>query len=89
MSVGVIAHIAAYVDSNMEGMAEFLRLEREALARGRHADWRELVTRIVGGTAISTQEASRRLGYSLDHPRWSSSLEVCEASLLSAAKKVF
>lgn len=43
--------IAACVDSNMEGMAEFLRLEREAFARGTHADRRELVTRIVEGTA--------------------------------------
>lgn len=81
--------IAASIDTNMEGMAEFLRAEREAYQRGTHADRRELVTFIVEGAAISAQEASRRLGYSLDQPHhaaiiWSEEAEA-ESGLLEQA----
>ncbi|AOK52343.1 PucR family transcriptional regulator [Burkholderia stagnalis] len=71
--------IAAAIDANMEVMAEFLRVEREAYVRGTHADRRELVTFIVEGTAIDAQEASRRLGYSLDQPHHAAIIWIEEA----------
>ncbi|MCO5397517.1 PucR family transcriptional regulator [Ralstonia soli] len=79
----------AFVDANMEGMAELLRAEREAYLRGTHADRRELITLIVEGTAIGAQEASRRLGYALDQPHhaaviWSEEAEA-ESGLLEQA----
>ncbi|TFE36509.1 PucR family transcriptional regulator [Paraburkholderia dipogonis] len=58
--------IAAFIDVNMEGISEFMRAEREERVRGTHADRRELVTLIVEGTAISAQQVSRRLGYTLE-----------------------
>jgi DNA-binding PucR family transcriptional regulator len=83
--------ISAYVESNIEGIAEFLRVEREALQRGTHADRRELVTLIVEGTTIGTQEASRRLGYSVDQPHhaaviWSEEAEADSGLLEQAAE---
>ncbi|WP_199855810.1 PucR family transcriptional regulator [Burkholderia metallica] len=81
--------IAAFIDTNMIGMAEFMRAEREARLRGTHADRRELVTQIVEGTAISAQEASRRLGYTLEQRHhaaiiWSEEADI-ELGLLERA----
>lgn len=81
--------ISAYIDATMEGIAAFMKAEREKRIRSSHVDRRELVTLILEGGAVNTQQASLRLGYHLDQPHhaaivWSEESE-SDAGVLEAA----
>jgi DNA-binding PucR family transcriptional regulator len=58
--------ISAFNDANMEAIAAFMKAEREQRLRGSHVERRELVTLILEGAAVSSQQASQRLGYALE-----------------------
>lgn len=83
--------ISAYIDANMEGIAEFVKAEREERARGTHADRRDLVALIMEGVSVDPQHASIRLGYTLDQSHcaaiiWSEESEADLAKLEAAAE---
>ncbi|GAA3946947.1 PucR family transcriptional regulator [Allohahella marinimesophila] len=81
--------IASFIDACMREMASFMKTEHEQLVRGTHVDRRELVTAILEGASVSSQQASHRLGYSLNHAHhaavvWSEQAET-EIGLLDEA----
>lgn len=83
--------IAAFIDANMEGIAVFMKAEREQRLRNSHVDRLELVTLILEGVAVSAQQASQRLGYNLAQPHcaaiiWSEETESELTELEAAAQ---
>ena len=81
--------ISAFIDANMEGIAAFMKVEREQRMSSSHVDRRELVTLILEGAPVSTQQASMRLGYNLEQAHhgaviWSEET-VAELGALEAA----
>lgn len=83
--------IASFIDANMEGIATFMKAEREQRLRSSHVDRRELVTLILDGVAVSPQQASQRLGYNLEQQHhaaivWSEESESELAGLEAAAQ---
>lgn len=83
--------ISAFIDANMEGIAAFMKAEREQRMRSSHVDRRELVTLILEGAAVSAQQASQRLGYNLAQPHcaaiiWSEETESELTELEAAAQ---
>lgn len=57
--------ISSFIDANMEGIAAFIKTEREQRMRDSHVDRRELVTLILEGIGVNAHQASQRLGYNL------------------------
>ena len=55
-----------FVDSTVAGIAGQMRLERDELTRGTHAERLEVVTLILEGARITRERAATRLGYELD-----------------------
>ncbi len=83
--------IATFIDVNMEGITEIMMAEHEERMRGTHADRRELVTLIVEGSPIGAQQASQRLGYTLEQPHhaaviWSEEADTTLHGLEQAAQ---
>lgn len=83
--------IALFIDGTMEGIAAFMKAEREDLMRGTHVDRRELVTLIVEGVAVGVQQASQRLGYALEQTHhaavvWSEEADTEISALETAAQ---
>ncbi len=81
--------ISAFIDAIMEGVAAFMKAEREKRIRSSHVDRRELVTLILEGAAGNARQASQRLGYNLEQTHhaaivWSEESE-SEAGDLEAA----
>jgi DNA-binding PucR family transcriptional regulator len=58
--------IADLVDSTVAAISAQMRAERDALARGSHADRREVVSLVLDGAPITAARASERLDYRLD-----------------------
>jgi DNA-binding PucR family transcriptional regulator len=56
----------SFIDDTNAAVAAQMRLEREALTRGTHAERRETVELILTGAPITKQRAASRLGYNLD-----------------------
>lgn len=82
--------ISAFNDANMEAIAAFMKAEREQRLRGSHVERRELVTLILEGAAVSSQQASQRLGYALEQSHhgaivWSEEEAGSDISELEAA----
>lgn len=83
--------IATFIDANMEGIAAFMKAEREQRLRNSHVDRLELVTLILEGAAVSAQQASQRLGYHLEQPHhaalvWTEETETELGKLEAAAQ---
>ena len=57
--------ISDFIDAMIEGISAQMRLEREQLTRGTHAERREVVALIIDGSPITRERASTRLGYDL------------------------
>ena len=55
-----------FVDETLAGVAEQMRIERDELTRGTHAERLETVALILDGAPISRQRAEARLGYNLE-----------------------
>ena len=53
--------IADFIDAMIEGISAQMRLEREQLTRGTHAERREVVALIIDGAPITRERASTRL----------------------------
>ena len=69
-----------FVDETLAGVAEQMRIERDELTRGTHAERLETVALILDGAPISRQRAEARLGYNLEQTHtaavvWSDELE--------------
>lgn len=58
--------ISEFVGATLEGIAAQVKLEHHELARGTHAERRELAELILKGAPIDQEHAEARLGYSLD-----------------------
>ena len=58
--------IFTFVDSTITAVLEQVRLEREQLTRGTHAQRLETIALIIDGAPISPRRAATRLGYELD-----------------------
>ncbi len=56
----------AFVDATLAGIAEQMRVERDELTQGTHAERLEVVALILDGAPISRQRAEARLGYNLE-----------------------
>lgn len=59
--------ISSFIDETIAGGMAQMRLERDELTRGTHAERREVVALILDGAPISRQRAESRLGYGLNH----------------------
>ncbi len=59
--------ITTFIDATIAGIHRQLRIERDELTRGTHAERREIVALILHGAAITAQHAESRLGYHLGH----------------------
>ncbi|ORB85742.1 transcriptional regulator [Mycobacterium kansasii] len=58
--------ISEFIDATSSGIAEQMQRERDELARGTHAERREVTALILDGAPISRQRAEARLGYALN-----------------------
>ncbi len=58
--------ISEFVEATSAGIAAQMQRERDELARGTHAERREVTALILDGAAISRQRAEARLGYALN-----------------------
>ncbi|SRX92233.1 hypothetical protein MSP7336_00458 [Mycobacterium shimoidei] len=59
------ASIGSFIDATIAGIYHQMRLERDELTRGTHAEQRETVALILDGAPITPQHAENRLGYRL------------------------
>ncbi|WP_061006807.1 PucR family transcriptional regulator [Mycolicibacterium mucogenicum] len=57
--------ITAFIDATIAGIHRQLRIERDDLIRGTHAERREIVALIIHGAAITEKHAENKLGYHL------------------------
>ncbi len=78
-----------FIDATIAGIAEQIRVERDELTRGTHAERREAVALILDGAPIGRQRAEARLGYNLEQAHtaavvWGDESE-CDASQLDRA----
>ena len=81
-----------FIDATIAGIAEQIRVERDELTRGTHAERREAVALILDGAPIGRQRAEARLGYNLEQAHtaavvWGDESE-CDASQLDRATEV-
>ncbi|BAV42903.1 hypothetical protein SHTP_3934 [Mycobacterium ulcerans subsp. shinshuense] len=58
--------ISEFVEATSAGIAAQMQRERDELARGTHAERREVTALILDGAPISRQRAEARLGYALN-----------------------
>ncbi|WP_158018945.1 PucR family transcriptional regulator [Mycobacterium basiliense] len=58
--------ISEFIDATAGGIAARMQRERDELARGTHAERREVTALILDGAPISRQRAEMRLGYALN-----------------------
>ncbi|EUA14413.1 pucR C-terminal helix-turn-helix domain protein [Mycobacterium kansasii 732] len=58
--------ISNFIDATAAGIAAQVQQERDELARGTHAERREVTALILDGAPISRQRAEARLGYALN-----------------------
>lgn len=57
--------ISEFIDSNMRVITQIILEEKQAQAHDDHVDKRSLVSRLLDGRDIDTEQFGRRLGYSL------------------------
>ncbi|WP_404939858.1 PucR family transcriptional regulator [Pseudomonas atacamensis] len=57
--------ISEFIDSNMRVVTQIILEEKSAQARDDHIDKRSLVSRLLDGRDVDTEQFGRRLGYSL------------------------
>ncbi|MDU9390225.1 PucR family transcriptional regulator [Pseudomonas sp. zfem002] len=57
--------ISTFIDSNMRVVTEIILEEKNAHAHDEHVDKRSLVSRLLDGRDMDTEQFGRRLGYSL------------------------
>ncbi|SOJ57520.1 Purine catabolism regulatory protein [Mycobacterium simulans] len=72
--------ISEFIGATLAGIAAQVELEHHELARGSHAERREIAEQILNGAAIRQESAEATLGYSLDRPHtatilWSDDFE--------------
>ncbi|KZS62052.1 transcriptional regulator [Mycobacterium ostraviense] len=58
--------VSEFIDATAAGIAAQVQQERDELARGTHAERREVTALILDGAPISRQRAEARLGYALN-----------------------
>jgi len=58
--------ISSFIDATIDGIAARMKIEREELTRGTHAERRETVALIMDGAPIARELAETRLGYRLN-----------------------
>jgi DNA-binding PucR family transcriptional regulator len=83
----------SFISDTNAAIAAQMRIEREELTRGTHAERRETVELLLAGAPIAKQRAAGRLGYNLDQAHtaaivWSSEPET-DSSTIDLASEAF